>query len=227
MSQPYDADNMQDKRYPNDWSPEDIQELQTNLIKGVSIPVNVEIKAEHNVFDFKKVKEILKGAKRIVIKGCHCRITRGNCDAPKDVCIYLDEDADRQIKNGDLNPRYVSYDEALDAVKLSHEAGLVHMAYTIEANDYPTVICSCCTCCCWALSGLTRYRMKLPLLTSDKVAQHDSDLCTSCGACVDRCQFDAPMMVDGKLFHNQEYCFGCGLCVTTCPSNSIILIDRY
>jgi Fe-S-cluster-containing hydrogenase component 2 len=43
---------------------------------------------------------------------------------------------------------------------------------------------------------------------------------------VQRCQFHARDLVDGKLKFNQAKCFGCGLCVTTCPTNSVRLIKR-
>ncbi|MGD0978167.1 MAG: hypothetical protein ABR962_03400 [Candidatus Bathyarchaeia archaeon] len=68
------------------------------------------------------------------------------------------------------NPRESTLKEALNALRRSHEAGLVHMAYMMKGNDRPTLICSCCPCCCHTLGGLLRHGIATQILTSKFVA---------------------------------------------------------
>jgi translation initiation factor RLI1 len=69
----------------------------------------------------------------------------------------------------------------------------------MEGEEYSESICGCCTCCCVYLGGVLRFGVSLPIVTSDKISDFDSTLCNGCGVCVDRCQFDAREIVDGKL----------------------------
>ncbi len=212
------------KRFENDYTVEELEKIYSDITSAVTVPVNVDIKAEHRVLDLSRMEEILKGAKRIVLQDCGCRVNQANCDAPRDVCVSIDEAATTEEKK--YNPREVTLDEALAALRHSHEAGLVHMAYTMEGDDRPTIICSCCPCCCHTLSGLLRFGIAKHVLTSDIVSETDSKACTVCGVCSERCVFGAREVVDGKLVYDSELCFGCGLCVSTCPEQAISLAGK-
>jgi NAD-dependent dihydropyrimidine dehydrogenase PreA subunit len=206
--------------------------------KAVTIPINVEIKGEHRVLSYDTVKEILMNASRISLADCTCRTKRPNCDKPIRTCIGVNSKADRILNGenddrgwpGNLNPKEISVDKALSVLKMSHEAGLVHMALTQNKKARPEdidYVCSCCTCCCSPLSGIIRYGMAPHLLTSNTVSVTDMSKCNSSGICVNRCQFGAREMVNGMLTFKPELCLGCGLCVSTCPTNAITLIDKH
>jgi len=211
-------------RFENDYTAEELEEIYGDITSAVAVPVNVVIKAEHRVLDMSRMEEILSGASRIVLQDCGCRVDKDNCDAPRDVCISIDEAAATEEKR--YNPREVTLDEALDALRRSHEAGLVHMAYTMEGDDRPKIICSCCPCCCHTLSGLLRFGIAKHVLTSDMVSETDPEACTGCGICSKRCVFGAREVVDGKLVYDPDLCFGCGLCVSTCPAQAIGLAEK-
>ena len=135
---------------------------------------------------------------------CFCREKRHNCDAPSDVCIYFDERAELALNSEDFewrNPKRVEVDVALDALKRSHEAGLVHMAYAY-GDDEINLICSCCSCCCEVLSGILRFGLAPHLLSSDRVSVTDAELYNDCGDCAERCQFGAREMIDDRMFFN-------------------------
>ena len=220
------ADRMEGKRFENDWTMDELGDIYADIEKAVTVPVNVKIEAEHRVLDLSRMEEILRDAELIVLQDCGCKTMRGNCDAPRGTCISLDAVAKDALKDTRYNPRVVTLDEALEALRTSHEAGLVHMAYTMEGDEYPSPICSCCPCCCHTLSGLLRLGLAPVVLTSDKVAVDDSERCTNCGTCVSRCVFRARMMVDGVMAYDPAKCFGCGLCVSTCPANAITLARK-
>ncbi|UCD44258.1 MAG: 4Fe-4S binding protein [Candidatus Bathyarchaeota archaeon] len=214
------------KRYEKDYTEEELEQIFSGITTAVAVPVNVAIKAEHRVLDLSRMTEILRGAKRIVLQDCGCKVDKGNCDTPRDVCLSIDEAADYEQEFDRYDPKEIGLEEALDVLRRSHEAGLVHMAYTMEGDDTPKILCSCCPCCCHTLSGLLRFGIAKHVLKSDLIARTNMDICQGCGVCVERCVFSARMMVDGELVFDAENCFGCGLCVSTCPEGAIRLIEK-
>ncbi len=213
-------------RFENDWSTEKLEDIYSDISQAVTVPVDIKVETEHRVLDLGRMEEILRGAETIVLQDCGCKVERGNCDAPRDVCLSIDEAAGYEVDSGRYHPRKINLDEALDALRRSHEAGLVHMAYTMKGDDSPKIICSCCPCCCHTLSGLLRFGIAKHVLRSDMISETDRDACTDCGICEERCHFDAREMIDGRMVYNPDQCFGCGLCVTRCPVHAIRLVEK-
>ena len=54
-------------------------------------------------------------------------------------------------------------------------------------------------------------------------AQIENEKCLMCGQCMEKCNFDAISIVDGKVNINQFMCEGCGVCEYVCPANAISL----
>ena len=203
-----------------------LHEIADEIDKAITIPVNIKIEADHMVYDLSEVKTILEKAYKIVVENCGCRTEYDNCDSPRDVCLNIDEEAEFALKKVGINAREISLDEALDVLKRSHEAGLVHMAYVMKGSDKPGLICSCCTCCCHTLSGLIRNGIHAQVLKSNYIATDDPEKCIGCGVCVERCVFMARSIDEGNLSYDKSRCMGCGLCVTTCSSNAILMAQR-
>jgi NAD-dependent dihydropyrimidine dehydrogenase PreA subunit len=214
------------KRYSNDYSDEELRKQADNLENAVTIPVNVEIKTDHRVLDLSEVESYLKKAKVIGLQDCSCRVEKGYCDAPRNVCISIDQPDDYFRKNTKYGARKSTLKEALETLRKSHEAGLVHMAYTHKGEDRVSLICSCCPCCCSTLGGLLRFGIATKVLTSKFVAEENQEKCLNCGLCADRCVFGARSFEAGKLVIDSSRCFGCGLCVSTCPAGAITLKPR-
>lgn len=214
-------------RFENDWPQEHMDYISQNYKAGVTIPVNVKIEAEQHVLSMENVKGILSGARIISVMDCYCRLTYGRCDAPVNVCLDLNEVAERHIV--EFGAREITMDEALDVLEMSHAAGLVHMAYGHGELYEPGIVnsvCSCCSCCCGIFSGVLRFGMFPHLLTSHAIAATDRSSCMDCGECVERCQFGAREMLDSSLSFNKALCFGCGTCVSTCPTLAITLVAK-
>jgi hypothetical protein len=173
------AHKKQGYRFENDWTPEN---AIVSTKEALTIPVNVEIEAEHRVLNLDNVTEILSKARTISVMDCNCRVKLGNCDAPVNTCIDMNETAERNISKG--VSREITLDEALDILEKTHEAGLVHMALGQGEFYEPGVInsvCSCCSCCCGILAGVLRFGLAPHLITSQAISVTDSLECNSCG----------------------------------------------
>jgi ferredoxin len=218
-----DSSKFKDMRF---YTEEETQKITGELEKAVTIPVHVEIEAEHRVYDMSEMREILMDADRIALQDCGCKTAYNNCDAPKDVCLSVNKTADELLADEKYASREITVDEAMKVLERSHEAGLVHMSYTMAGDAKPGLVCSCCACCCHTLGSLVRNDIHTQVLTSKYIAIDDTEKCTDCGICVDRCVFQARSMVDGKLVYDNVLCHGCGLCISTCATGAISLIDR-
>ena len=208
------------------YTEEQVKEITDDLENAVTIPVNINLGAQHRVYDLSEIKEILEKSERYAVQDCGCKTKYGNCDSPREVCLSINYYADEVLETGESGSKEVSMEEALEVLRISHEAGLVHMAYTMKGDDTPFLICSCCPCCCHTLGSLVRNGIHTEILTSKYIAQDDTGLCNDCGDCVERCAFQARNMVDGSLAYDKSKCFGCGLCVSKCPTAAITLTPR-
>ncbi len=209
-------------RFPNDWKEEDVG-FHDRYAEMITIPVEVEIKAKNTVFNFHQVKGFLDKAQSFVVQDCYCRTERGNCDSPLNVCLRLDEAAEKKLESPSLNSRQITREEAVKILETGQEAGLVMMAYRAEGEDYPQTICSCCSCCCGQLSGMLRFGFQAHTLQKSHIAVDNPEKCVDCGLCVDKCHFNARKMVEGNMVYDETKCYGCGLCTQTCPVDAISL----
>jgi Pyruvate/2-oxoacid:ferredoxin oxidoreductase delta subunit len=219
------AHKKQGYRFEDDWENEFLQDHLKDWEQAITLPVNIEIKTEHRVLNLEYAQELLENAETIARMNCACRTSKQNCDAPIDNCISLNNRANMILTNEnykDRNPRSIELEEAIEMLKDSHKAGLVHMAYAVDDHEI-NELCSCCSCCCVALSATLRYGLYPHLLTAVMVQQTDSSKCFNCGLCIERCQFGAREIVDGKLVVDNSLCYGCGLCISSCAVDAIKL----
>ena len=54
----------------------------------------------------------------------------------------------------------------------------------------------------------------------------DSEICTMCEDCIERCQVDAINNVDDVIMVNSDKCIGCGLCLPLCPVDAISFVQN-
>ncbi len=195
--------------------------------QAVTIPVNIQIENKQIALDLKRVNQLISQAEKIALGNCFCRTTLQNCNYPRKTCIFFNTRADMQVNEGEAT--YITSEQARLTVSKTHKEGLVHLAmYQLGIPDqFPSEICSCCSCCCQALQGLQRLNMVGLVEPSEFVTTYDSETCTQCHICIERCHFGARKVDPSEnLVFKQDLCFGCGLCITTCPENAIKLIPR-
>ncbi len=165
------------------------------------------------------VRSIIASAKRLAVTKCTCRLTMGKCHAPIDVCLQVDRAADYTIERG--TGRELTREEALRIIVETEEAGLVHV--TMNKASIGHFICNCCGCCCQSFTLLISDG--LPLCDPSRYRPRvDAEACTGCGACEERCWFNA-IAVDaaGVAAVIDEKCLGCGQCAVGCPDKAIAM----
>jgi len=205
------------------WTKAEVRSYADDLT-AVTIPVNVRIEGRQKVLSFPQVEKILRNAEVITLADCLCRVRVKGCDRPIDVCLYLDAEGREMIEN--RSAKRVTLKQALDVLRRTNEAGLVHMSFTNKGEKDPIYICGCCACCCHSFAAIQRFGFSDAIISAEMIAAQDDELCDDCGVCVERCQFRARMMDGDRLVFERGRCSGCGLCVTSCPSDAISLVRR-
>lgn len=193
-----------------------IMEVMPGAIMRV-VPVNESIEPQSQVLAYDDVVKIVENAKTLSVTKCSCRVISGDCDKPLEVCMQVDRAAEYNIERG--TGRALSKSEAIDILKLSREQGLVHTVDNRQTVGH--VICNCCKDCClnWPImKGAKKW-----VAPSRFAAVVDSDLCSGCETCVDRCFFDALSMADDHAAVDADQCLGCGVCTVVCPTEALKL----
>jgi electron transport complex protein RnfB len=117
--------------------------------------------------------------------------------------------------------RLISVEEALKVLDVAEEAGLV---IQLTNSQNPGGLCCCCGDCCALLRALNKMPRPAEVVASKYFAVADTELCTGCEFCVERCQMGAISLTEESLAQiNLDRCIGCGLCVTQCPAEAIHL----
>ncbi len=167
------------------------------------------------VMPYEDVRAILESNQSFSVHDCICRVQQdfaGNrrCDFLLAACMTF---SPHERTPG---PDDISRSEALALLDQVEEVGLVHTVSNVaEGIGY---ICNCCGCCCGILRGITDWGIENSVAYAHYYAVIDPDMCTGCGACVERCQVGAIAEQEGVSIVEQDRCIGCGLCVTGCPS---------
>ena len=182
------------------------------------IPVGESLDAgKAKILTFENMIEIVDTAKKIAVTNCTCRLSMKKCDAPVEVCLQIDRGADYAIERG--SGREISKEEAHKIIQNCAEAGLIHV--TMNKAGLGHFICNCCGCCCESFSMLISHGVTLcdPSRYQPDV---DEEACTLCGACVERCVFNAISTDAGEVaMVDIEKCMGCGQCAIVCPEEAI------
>lgn len=207
------------------FTPEEIAE-KLDHYQATTIPIHIDIDVRHTVVELSKAEALLRGAKTIALGDCVCRSQENSCGRPVNVCLVLNR-SEEELARESPSFQYVTVERALEALRTSHEAGLVHLAFRKGDGDI-TEFCSCCECCCWFLGKLKQFDYHDGVVESSRIARHLPEVCVACGVCIETCPFDAwTAGQDGdKPQLNENKCFGCGVCVTACPANAIAFDER-
>ena len=190
-----------------------------------TIPVNASLNANLTVMTYENAEILIHGAEKIAVAPCICRreqrMVGEGCDNPGENCLLFNDAASHWIRNG--WGRAIDKPQVLQILSEADEAGLV-----LQPTNAREIVnlCCCCGCCCGVLRGVKDYPQPAGLISTPFYAVNNSEACSGCGVCEDRCQMGAIHMVDEKSIINIDRCIGCGLCVSTCPTDALTLVRK-
>ncbi len=209
-------------QYLEDGFRDELLSYETQQLRVV--PVNKAIDATKQVATYEDARELIKQQSKIAVLNCICRqkkdLQGGSCSRheEREICLAFSSGAYYFMEHG--LGREIKQEEALELLTFAEEKGLV----INPGNAQKTFsLCLCCGDCCEFLGLLKTYPTPSSLIGSNYFAQVDSDLCSGCETCVDRCQMDAIAIIEDISTVNLDRCIGCGLCVTTCPEEALTL----
>jgi Pyruvate/2-oxoacid:ferredoxin oxidoreductase delta subunit len=193
------------------------------------IPASPSIEPEsHAVFPFEMMEEVIKKARVIALVHCPCRATvhlmgKKRCDHPLENCMKYDELAEYLIEKG--IGKEITKEKALDIIKRSEEAGLVHLVDNAREGIKHT--CNCCGCCCWSVGTIRRKRIPRDVLMATYfLRETDKERCIGCGQCMEICPVNVIKMEGDFPVVDKEWCIGCGVCAVPCPSSAVKLVRK-
>ncbi len=192
------------------------------------ITVDRKIEAGNKIHTYDQVAHYIDKYDPLAVSTCFCRHEaklideNDNCGKPNDVCMQFGIGAQFVIdrKMG----RKITKEEALSILNQSEEAGLVHASLNRQEIDF---ICNCCSCHCMILQTALAQPRPGFSLTSGFQPVWNSELCTACETCIDRCPAEALSLGEEEIPEvNLDRCIGCGVCATGCREEAITLVER-
>jgi electron transport complex protein RnfB len=192
----------------------------------LAILASPKIKPEQ-VLWYEDMAELLKRAEVIGVVDCDCRRIYHRCDKPMLTCLHFGKNIiDYETGRGG-RMKIISYAEALAISDDAEQAGLIHETPG-NNSSLSGVICSCCTDCCSTFEpAIHSGKLRQVSDPSRYLAVIDTDLCTGCQTCVERCLFNAIEMVPvpnskkKKAKIDPEKCMGCGACILGCKVKAL------
>ncbi|NHI93086.1 MAG: 4Fe-4S dicluster domain-containing protein [Candidatus Lokiarchaeota archaeon] len=193
---------------------------QKNLIE-----INEAVNSETQVLTYELVEDLINNNNEFAVIPCQCRYVGELSGEPCEVasadmgCFCAGRSAIAMVDAG--IGRRLNKEEAIEYLKKTEKAGLVHCSSNSKGGEHLMFICNCCGCHCGALNPVKQgYKTVVP---SNYTPVVDEKTCVQCKVCVKKCPMETISFneEENKVIINLDYCIGCGVCATNCAKNAI------
>jgi len=172
--------------------------------------------ARYSYVLLQEAEAIISAQEHVYLWPCDCRAIVSKCRKPMNVCLRFTNDRGLGWE--------ISQERALDVLRQTDKAGLMHTTDLRERPGETTSICNCCSDCCFPHLAAEKLGSGDAWPVRRYVARIDMHACTSCGRCGLRCPFEAIVCrSDGRPDLDRARCRGCGLCATGCSAEAIVM----
>jgi len=199
---------------------------KTNQMR--TIPLNIRVDPEFHVSNYDDITAIIKSSPGpFAVMNCVCRQAKdameNSCKVSdiRETCILLEGGVDFAMNMG--VGKEIDKRQALKIITQAKKSGFVLQP---ENSQHPHFVCCCCGCCCGVLSAAKMYDKPAEYLHSNYFASVDTEKCSLCEKCVERCPMDAFDKVENAMKIKVDWCIGCAACVPTCKDRAIGLIKK-
>jgi Pyruvate/2-oxoacid:ferredoxin oxidoreductase delta subunit len=164
-----------------------------------------------------EAEAVIAAEPHVYLWPCDCRAIVSRCGKPSAVCLRFNNDRGLGWE--------ISRERAVEVLRETDAAGLMHTDYIGRSAGDPHAICNCCTDCCFPHLAAARLGIEHEWPRRRHLAVVDDDACALCGTCAGRCPFEGIAMADeaSTPVVDASGCRGCGLCSTGCSAEAIAM----
>ncbi len=199
------------------------------------IKVDESIDNQSQVLPYELVENLINSHDLFVVKPCDCRKIGELSGEPCEVasselgCLFCGFAAQFLIDRG--IGKQLTKEEAIQFLKDTEKAGLVHNAANSSGPESGLLICNCCGCHCGTLYPFKNHHIT-SVTPSNFAPKIDTELCVLCDTCLKKCPLgiiyhqwpNEADSSDERMVVRDEFCIGCGVCASNCPKNAIALV---
>lgn len=203
--------------------------------KLIEIDKSFDVQSQALPYDL--VKQLIEKNDIFAVIPCQCRLIGELSGEPCEVassdmgCFLAGLAAQLAIEQKFPGMRELKKNEAIEYLKETEKAGLVHNAVWDKGMESSMFVCNCCSCHCGALFPGKSFQFK-NVQPSNFAPQINMGLCVKCETCMRKCPNDAiyhkwPNQADASdeaMVVREELCIGCGVCAANCPNDAIKMV---
>jgi len=190
------------------------------------IKVDATVDTQSKVLSFELIEDMINRNKVFCVIPCQCRLIAELDGEPCKVapaamgCFVAGPSAQALINLG--FGKQLTKEEAIDYIKKTEKAGLVHNASN-DSSDH-NFVCNCCSCHCGALIPTKRFHLP-HVRPSNFAPTPNPELCIKCETCVKKCPMEAISHAskEADIVIDYDLCIGCGVCAANCKKNAILM----
>ena len=193
------------------------------------IKIDESVDAHSQVLPYELVEDLINKNEYFAKVPCQCRMIAEKSGEPCEVaptemgCFLTGRGAQAAAAFGWGTA--LTKEEAIEYIKETEKAGLIHCTSNSMGGEHLLFICNCCSCCCGVVHPTKQHDFKT-LTPSNFQPQIDTELCILCKTCLKKCPLDAITYKESpeeKMVINYDVCVGCGVCAANCKKNALTM----